>query len=247
MTADPAAGPEVTEDRFLEGRLRLLQPRRGHRAGTDAVLLAAAAVLRPGDHLLDLGSASGAVGLMAAMRCPGTRLGLVERDPALVAMAVRNVALNGLADRAHAYEADLFGGPASLRAAGLAAGMADAVVTNPPFFAPWGRASPEPGRRSAHVMEGGDLGRWLDAAAWLLKPRGRLSMIHRADALALCLDALRASFGSIVIAPVYGRRGATASRLILSAVKGGRTPLRIAPPIELTDGPSGPIDGTAPT
>lgn len=231
VTAD--ASPEVTEDLFLEGRLRLLQPRRGHRAGTDAVLLAAAADLRPGDHVLDLGSASGAVGLLAATRVPGTRLSLVERDPSLVAVARQNIVLNGFEARASAHEADLFAGPAALRSAGLEAGMGDVVLTNPPFFEPGSRSSPEPGRRDAHVMQGGDLEGWLTAAAWLLKRRGRVWMIHRADSLALCLDALGTAFGSIVVAPVYSRPGAPASRLIVSAVKGGRTPLQLAPPIDL--------------
>ena len=46
MAADGGA-PAVTEDAVLGGRLRLRQPRRGHRVGHDAILLAAAG-LRPG-------------------------------------------------------------------------------------------------------------------------------------------------------------------------------------------------------
>ncbi|WP_375459797.1 tRNA1(Val) (adenine(37)-N6)-methyltransferase [uncultured Enterovirga sp.] len=229
----PDAIPEVTEDLFLEGRLRLLQPRRGHRAGTDAVLLAATAEIRPGDHVVDLGSASGAVGLMAAIRVGATRLSLVEREAILVTLARRNISSNGLEDRAAAYQADLFADRRTLRSAGLADGMADVVLTNPPFFEPGGRTSPDPGRRSAHVMEGGDLGRWVASANWLLRPRGRIWMIHRADALASCLEALRPTFGSIVVRPVYSKPGGAAARLILSALKGGRTPLEVAAPIHL--------------
>ena len=246
MTAEPECGPEITEDRLLDGRVRLLQPRRGHRAGTDAVLLASAADIRPGDHVLDLGSASGAVGLMAAIRVPGTRLGLVERDPDLVALARRNIALNNLTDRACAHEADLFAGPAAFQDADLVAGMGDVVLTNPPFFTPGGRPSPEPGRRAAHVLAGGDLDRWVAAAAWLLKSRGRIAMIHRADALGTCLDALRGAFGSIVIVPVYSKPGGTASRLILSAVKGGRAPLQIMRPLEVSGVAVGGDTKTAP-
>lgn len=238
MTAEAEPPPlDVTEDRLLEGRVRLRQPRRGHRAGTDAVLLASAAETGPGDHVLDLGSGTGAVGLMMAARAPGIRLGLVEREPLLAELARQNLALNGVGDRVAVHEADLFGDRRAFRDAGLTAGMADVVVTNPPFFATGMRPSPDPGKRSAHVMEGGDLARWVSAAAWMLKPRGRLWLVHRADALGACLMALHPSFGSLVVTPIYPDRGRAAARLIVSAVKGGRAPLRIAMPTYLAEAP----------
>ena len=39
---------ELTEDGFLNGRLKFLQPRDGYRASMDPVLLAAAVDARPG-------------------------------------------------------------------------------------------------------------------------------------------------------------------------------------------------------
>ena len=39
-------GAEVTQDAVLGGRLLLKQPRRGHRVGHDAILLAAACPAR---------------------------------------------------------------------------------------------------------------------------------------------------------------------------------------------------------
>lgn len=211
--------------------MRLRQTRRGHRAGWDAVLLAQAAEVRPGDHVLDLGSGSGAVGLMIAARVPDLRLTLVERDPVLVGLARQNLALNALDERGAALAADLFGDARSLRASGLVPGTGDVVVTNPPFFQNGERASPDPGRRAAHAMEGGDLASWLGSAGWLLRPRGRLWLVHRADALESCLAALRPGFGSCVVAPVYSKAGAPAARILVSAVKGGRAPLAIAQPV----------------
>ena len=60
---------ETTDDTLLNGKVALRQPARGHRAGTDAVLLAAASGIASGDRVLDIGAATGAVGLMAATRC----------------------------------------------------------------------------------------------------------------------------------------------------------------------------------
>src|SRR5438132_4814138 len=90
---------EVTEDAALGGRLRLKQPRRGHRVGHDAILLAAASAARPGDHLVDLGAGVGAAGLALALRITGVTVTLVEVDPGLAALAAENADRNGLADR----------------------------------------------------------------------------------------------------------------------------------------------------
>lgn len=237
MTREACDAPEITDDRLLEGRVRLLQPRRGHRAGTDAVLLAGQADLRPGDHVVDLGSASGAVGLMAGARVPGIRLTLVERDPLLAALARENLVRNGQAE-AEVRNVDLFADRRTLRAAGLSGGMADAVLTNPPFFEGGSPPSPDPGRRAAHVFSGGGLNGWLGVAAWLLKPRGRLTLVHRADALETCLAALAPAFGSTVVVPVRSDPERDAVRILVSAVKGGRAPLRIAPALVLRAGPA---------
>src|ERR1700741_1966998 len=89
----------VTEDAVLGGRLRLRQPRRGHRVGHDAILLAAACPARTGDKVVDLGAGIGAAGLALAARVPGTTVTLVEVEPTLAALADENVRRNGLDER----------------------------------------------------------------------------------------------------------------------------------------------------
>lgn len=220
---------DVTDDELLDGRVRLLQPRKGHRAGTDAVLLAGLADARPGDRVVDLGSASGAVGLMVAARVAGAEIALLERQPALVALARENIARNGLEHRARATAFDVFA------PGGYPGGEVDLVVTNPPWFDGAERASPDAGRRAAHVLEGGDLARWCATAASLLKPRGRLCVIHRAETLADLLAALAPTFGSICVRPVHARQDADAIRIVVSAAKGSRAPLKIMPALVLHD------------
>ena len=75
--------PDLTDDWILGGRLRLLQPRRGHRFGHDAVLLAAAIPARPGQAAVELGAGVGAAGLALAARVPDLRVTLIEIDAAL--------------------------------------------------------------------------------------------------------------------------------------------------------------------
>ena len=78
---------DVTEDAFLGGKLRLRQPKSGHRAGHDAMLLAAATPARPGDRVVDLGAGVGAAGLAVARRIAGIELVLVEIDEGLAELA----------------------------------------------------------------------------------------------------------------------------------------------------------------
>ncbi|GJD96217.1 tRNA1(Val) (adenine(37)-N6)-methyltransferase [Methylobacterium iners] len=229
--ADPDA-----PDAWLGGRLRLRQPPRGaHRAGTDALLLARLVIPEPGAVVWDLGAGTGAVGLAVAVAAPGSRVVLVERDPALAALARENAALNGLADRVTVREADLLEAASARHAAGLAPGLADVVLTNPPFHDRGHRPSPVPGKAAAHSFRAGDLDAWLRACLDLLKPGGRLGLIHRADALPACLDGLRGRFGAITVRPVHARAERAAIRVLITAVKGSRGPFGLLPPLVLQD------------
>jgi tRNA1(Val) A37 N6-methylase TrmN6 len=51
---------DCSEDAFLGGKLRLRQPKSGHRAGHDAILLAAATSARSGDRVVEFGAGVGA-------------------------------------------------------------------------------------------------------------------------------------------------------------------------------------------
>lgn len=232
-TPHAPAGAPYTQDALLGGRVRLLQRARGHRAGTDAVLLAASLAPRGDETVVDLGAGSGAVGLMAAALGPLRRVVMIERDAELVDLCRLNAISNGWAARTLAVRADILAGPA------IGHARVDAVFTNPPFFeedeAP---ASPEPARASAHVMPAGGMAGWIGAALRMLRPRGRLALIQRADRLESCLAALAGRAGSIEIRPVHPRAQAEASRIVLTAVKGGRGPLRILAPLVL-HGPDG--------
>jgi len=227
---------ETTDDRLLGGRVHLVQPAKGHRAGTDAVLLAAAAPAKAGDRVLDIGAATGAVGLMVAARVKDLRLGFLERDPELADLCRRNARANGL--EAEVFVADLLN-RASRRAAGLFPESADLVLTNPPFLEEGqARISPDQGRAAAHALPSGGLETWLKACLSLLKPKGRLALIHRADRLAECLETLNGPLGGITLRLVHPSADRPAIRILLSGIKGSRAPLTILPPLVL-NGPDG--------
>jgi tRNA1(Val) A37 N6-methylase TrmN6 len=227
---------EVTEDAVLGGRLRLLQPRRGHRVGHDAILLAAATPARAGEQIVDLGAGVGAAGLAVAARTPDVTVTLVEIDPALAALAAENVRLTGLAARVRAVVLDAAAPGRAFASAGLPAESAMRVMMNPPFNDPARqRTSPEPARRLAHALPPDALPHWIRTAVRLLRPRGTLTLIWRADGVAEVLRALEPAFGEVRVLPVHPKPAAPAIRILVRATKSSRAPLALLPGLILAD------------
>jgi len=234
MGTNPVAPPDLTEDAFLAGRLRLRQFRRGHRAGHDAILLAAAVPAHAGERTVEFGAGAGAAGLALARRVEGIDLTLVEIDPALVDLAQTNAAINGIAVRAIMLDV---GAPATQFVdMGLPPDHADHVMMNPPFHAAGRhRASPDEGKRTAYLDTGETLDVWVKAARRILKPGGCLTLIWRADELDRVLDVLERGFGAVEVVPVYPKPGAVAIRILARAIKGSRGPLQIFSGLVLND------------
>jgi tRNA1(Val) A37 N6-methylase TrmN6 len=226
---------EISEDAALGGSLRLRQPRRGHRVGHDAILLAAACPARPGERVVDLGAGIGAAGLAVAARVSGTMVTLVEIDAELAALSLANAQLNGLAERVNAVVLDVTAPAREFAAAGLRPESAARVLMNPPFNDPL-RARPSPDRRRRLAYSMANATAWVAAATRLLRPRGTLTLIWRADGLGEILRALDGALGAVRVLPVHGKPGAPAIRVLLEATKASRAPLSLLPAFLLTDG-----------
>lgn len=227
------APADITDDGILNGRLRLFQPKRGHRFGHDAILLAAAVPARTGDYVAEFGSGVGAAGLALLARVPGIDVTLFEIDPALCTLAQKNIVRNGFSDCARAVIHDV--------TAPLQAGPFDHVLMNPPFNDRRFQASPESGRRLAHAAGPDLLTRWVASASAVLRDRGRLTLIWRAEGLADVLRELEtAGFGAISILPVHPAPGRPAIRIIAVGAKGDAAPVRTLRPLVLNDDASHP-------
>jgi tRNA1(Val) A37 N6-methylase TrmN6 len=221
---DPCAA--TTEDAFLGGQLRLRQPKSGHRAGHDAVLLAAATAARPGDRVVEFGAGVGAAGLALARRVGAIDLVLIEIDVQLADLARDNAVANAIPAQIVTLDVTA---PADVFAArGLSADSVDAVLMNPPFNdAVRHRASPDRARDAAHMAVPGLLENWVHAARRMLKSGGALTLIWRADGIAEVLAALERGFGSLALLPVHGDVAKPAIRVLVRAVKGGKAPPRL--------------------
>lgn len=216
--------PPVSEDRLLGGIVRLKQPRDGARAAIDPIFLAAAVPAEPGQVVLDIGCGSGAASLCLAARVPGCRIVGLELQPDLALLAGENAAINSVADRVTALAGDLLLPPPALRAGGF-----DHVMANPPFLER-GRATPPPNlARAAAAVEGeANLGDWVRFALRMVRPKGSVTFIHRADRIDALLAHLAGRAGGIVVFPLWPASGRDAGRVLVCARKQVAAPARLA-------------------
>ncbi len=240
MTAgsqEPAAPPSteatpqdaVSEDRLLGGRVRLSQPVEGYRAAIDPVFLAAAVPARAGESVLDLGCGAGAAALCLLARVPELRVPGLELQAELVRLAGENARANGVADRFLGIAGDVARPPPR-----LAPGAFHHVLCNPPQLpAERARPAPNPARDAANREGAARLADWVTTALAMVRPKGSLGFVHRADCLDALLAALSGRAGEIVVFPLWPRRGQAAKRILVRALKEVATPLRLSPGLVL--------------
>jgi len=237
--AEPFHGelPAHTVDAFHRGAFYLVQPAdRGHRAGMDAMMLAAAVPASFAGRLADLGAGAGAAGLAVLSRCAGARALLVEKSPEMAAFARTTLAHPAnahLADRAAVLQADVTLAGRARVAAGLGDNEFDFAVMNPPFNAAADRATPDALKREAHVMGADLFESWVRSAAAIVRPRGGVAVIARPEQVGALLDAFRGRFGNAELLAVHPRADRAAIRIVLRGVRGGRGKLTIRPPLML--------------
>ncbi|MGH7023037.1 MAG: tRNA1(Val) (adenine(37)-N6)-methyltransferase, partial [Caulobacteraceae bacterium] len=178
-----------------------------------------------GERVLEAGCGAGAVLLMAAFRRPGASFMGLERDQDALDLTQTNIALNDVQDRVSARYGDVLNA--------CEGEPFDAVLANPPFFDDESSLrGPAPAKRAAWIAEGG-LAAWVDFLTRAVREGGTVTMIHRAERLGDLLGLLARRAGSFQIRPVHPFADAPANRVLARAIRGGRAPLKLLPPLVL--------------
>jgi tRNA1(Val) A37 N6-methylase TrmN6 len=224
----------LTEDGFLGGRLKVLQPEKGFRAGIDSVLLAASIPCGEGETLFEAGMGAGVAALCVAARVPGVHITGVEIALRYAMIAEQNARRNGFGELIRVIHGDVRDALRRDLANWPVHGSFSHAFANPPFFEE-GTTTPSPNRlkAAATTFAPDDIDLWLKVLNVMLAPRGTATVIHRSEDLGRLLAAMASRFGDIRVAPVHGRDDMAASRIIVQGVKGSRGPLQILPGLVL--------------
>ncbi len=240
MSGAAAAEPAFTEDRLLGGRVRLRQPAAGYRVAIDPVFLAASVPAEPHQLVLDVGCGAGAAMLCLAARVPHSRVVGLEMQRDLVRLAGDNTILNGMEARASVMIGDLLHAPPR-----LSPGAFDHVMANPPHHERGTTArAAAPGKTDATVEGDADLTAWVRFSLTMVRPKGTVTFIHRADRIDALLAEIAGRAGEVVVYPLWPGPGKPAARILVRARKQIAAPARLAAGLVLHE-PDGRLTAAA--
>lgn len=215
----------VTEDHLLGGRVKLRQPAGGARAAIDPVFLAASVEAEPNQLILDIGCGTGAAMLCLAARVPQCRIVGLEMQRELVRIAGDNANLNGMGQRLSVMIGDLLSPPPR-----LSPGSFDHVMANPPFLErSRGGDTVSPDKAAATIEGDADLAEWVRFSLMMVRQKGAVHFIHRADRIDALLAQLAGKAGEVVVYPLWPGQGKPASRVLVRARKQIASPARLMP------------------
>ena len=234
------SAPALTEDRLLGGRVRLRQPASGYRVAIDPVFLAAAVPAAPHQTILDIGCGAGAAMLCLAARVPQARVVGLEMQRDLVRLAGDNAILNCMEARVSAMLGDLLHAPPRLSPGGY-----DHVMANPPHLERGRATASLSSDRVAATIEGdADLAAWVRFALAMVRPKGSVTFIHRADRIDALLGEIAGRAGEVVVYPLWPGPGKPAVRILVRARKDSAARAQLAPGLVLHE-PDGQLTSAA--
>ncbi len=220
----------MTDDAFLGGRLQILQPERGYRAGIDAVFLAACIPAKDGETIFEAGIGAGVASLCLLSRNPSLHITGIEASTRYAVLCEQNAKRNNFGNALRVFHTDVKEAMRRDLANMPEHGSFSHAFANPPFFDE-GKvtASPSVLKAQAHAFGPDDLETWIKLLHSMVVLRGSVTLIHRAETLGKLLAAMEPKFGDIRVAPLYARDGSAASRVIVQGVKGSRAPMQLLP------------------
>ncbi len=239
--------------------IRINQNKSGYRFSVDALILASFVSLPRAQRIADLGAGSGIIGLLLARQYAGAEVMLVELQESLAKRAKENIALNNLEGRVQVVKADVKeicmklsefyalqsqvgkGHAAQNKAPagdyGMMAEGFDLVVSNPPFR-----------RAKAGLLSLGDeravarhelmlsLKDLVQAGALMLKHHGKFCIIHLPERLTDIIRVMNAcGMEPKRLRPVHSNASSEAKMVLVEAVKGARTGMKVERPLFIFD------------
>jgi tRNA1Val (adenine37-N6)-methyltransferase len=219
-----------TLEQLKIGNLQFVQPKYGYRFSVDAVLLADFLAVKPDERLIDLGTGSGIVPLLASVLTQAREIVGLEIQERLVKLARENVAINHLEDRIQIVQGDLRQAAQLFRA-----GEFDALCSNPPYRkVGTGRINPDGEQAMARHEIACQLSELLAACKYLVKPGGKVFLIYLPARLCELFEHLRGhKLEPKRIRCIHASEKTAASLVLVEAHRDAASDLKILPPLFL--------------
>lgn len=218
---------EKTHNNILNGRISIIQPKKGFRFGSDLVFLASFVNTflenkKNRNFLIaDVGSGIGTVSLIIAFRNSNTNILAIDNKKQYLMLAEENIKINGFQDKIKTINNDIFNLDNNLK------NSFDVVVSNPPFYKRENNKSnnklEDSSKRIVNLKE------WLENSLKLLKDKGIIFLITSTDILDDIINHLSEKAGSFKIFPFWPDSKKPSKRVIIFAKKGGNGPTELMP------------------
>src|SRR5690625_521265 len=178
-------------------------------------------------HILDLCTGNGVIPLLLTMRSKAKITG-VDIQKRLIDMARRSVKLNELTGQLSMIHGDL------KESSWLGQSQFDVVTCNPPYFST--SAKTEHNKNDTLTIARHEVYCTLEdvvkACKLHVRPRGKVSMIHRPERLVDIITLFRAyNLEPTRIRFVYPKVGRDANMLLIEGVRDGKAGLTMLPPL----------------
>lgn len=234
MRKRPAISEDETLNTLLQGRVAVIQRKRGYRFSLDAILLAHFVEIHDGERVVDLGTGNGVVPLILCSLYPSVQAVGIEIQAEMVERALRSVAWNELQHRVQIIPGDVCSvgqlfSPQSF----------DAAVCNPPYRPlASGRINPDTEKRVARHEIKASVRDFLRAGFYLLRQRGKMAVVYPAKRAVDLLQMMREER----VEPkrmrwVHSFAGSEAALVLVEGIKEGRCELGVIPPLVVYDRP----------
>lgn len=232
MTTELKPGERL--DDLQRHHLQIIQNPEKFCFGMDAVLLSGFARIKPEEKVLDMGTGTGIIPILLSAKTKAAHLTGLEIQPESADMARRSVQLNDLESRISIVEGDI------KRATELFGKAAfDVVTCNPPYMiGQHGLQNPDAPKAIARhelLCTFEDVAR---EAAGLLRPGGKLYLVHRPFRLAEIIATLLAyKLEPKRMQMVHPFIDKEPNMVLIEASRGGNPRMTVEPPLIVYQSP----------
>jgi len=223
----------TTCDELKLFNLTILQPRHGYRYSIDPLLLSRFCSATPeGGNVMDLGAGCGIISLVLARLNVSASVTALEKNHEMAELIRHNITANALGGQMSVVEDDIINYRARFNDSTF-----DLVVSNPPYRTPGsGKTSPRAGRDAARHETSAGLADFLAAAKYLVKPSGKICMIHLPSRMVeLTSLATEMKLSTLRLRMIHNNQVSPATMFMIELAKGRRTQPKIEAPLFVRD------------